>query len=174
MLALLSASGTAQADPARSAAPPPPAITLPALPAAPLPRPLSRPPFGSEQGEVSAQGLSAPGLPADVPGTAVEPVRITLPFPPGGDALTPEAARLLDRVAARLLDRPADRVELRAFAPPTEQGEGAARRLSLARALAVRSYLLDRGVEQQRLIVYALGSQDGGNAPDRVDLSLAP
>lgn len=108
--------------------------------------------------------------------------RTSILFPQGSEALTAEAAQALDRMAARMLANRSERLELRAHAAPTGHGEGGPRRLSLARALAVRGYLLDRGVEKHRLIVYALGSQgsDGtdaaaeGRRTDRVDLAVKP
>jgi hypothetical protein len=64
-----------------------------------------------------------------------------------------------------------------AYAAGTPEDPSTARRLSLARALAVRSALIADGVSSTRIYVRALGAQPGGalagDAPaDRVDLSV--
>lgn len=59
-----------------------------------------------------------------------------------------------------------------AYAAGKSDDPSVARRLSLSRALAVRSALVAEGVASTRIYVRALGSQTGGGPPDRVDLSL--
>ncbi len=69
-----------------------------------------------------------------------------------------------------------------AYAAGTPEDPSTARRLSLARALAVRSALIADGVSSTRIYVRALGAQAGGaqaggaqagdGPPDRVDLSV--
>ena len=46
----------------------------------------------------------------------------------------------------------------------------AARRLSLSRALQVRSYLIDQGVRSTRIDVRALGANVPSGPADRVDI----
>lgn len=183
VLIFLVGAGPAHGQPARpdSIAPPPPAF-------AGEPMQLPPPPGASLREPWRAVAPVTPVVAAAAPGTDGAPLRAavadaSLRFPAGSATLTPEAAVQLDRMAARLLSSPSERLELRAYAAPSGHGEGEARRLSLARALAVRSYLLDRGVEMRRLIVYALGSRgleaadEPGRVPpgaDRVDMSVTP
>jgi len=47
-----------------------------------------------------------------------------------------------------------------------------ARRLSLSRALAVRTYLIEQGIGSTRIDVRALGNAAEGGPPDRVDLLM--
>jgi outer membrane protein OmpA-like peptidoglycan-associated protein len=47
-----------------------------------------------------------------------------------------------------------------------------ARRVSLARALAVRAYLIDQGIDSLRINVNAAGEKNPGGDPDRVDVYL--
>jgi outer membrane protein OmpA-like peptidoglycan-associated protein len=75
----------------------------------------------------------------------------------------------LDQVAARLNSDPSLAVRVEAYASGGSAGKSRARRLSLSRALAVRSYLLDKGIDANRVEVRALGTPDSGNA-DRVDI----
>mgnify|MGYP001555641645 CR=1 FL=1 len=87
----------------------------------------------------------------------------------------PAAARpLLDSVAARLLANETLRLQLVAYA---SRGAGndpiEARRISLARAVTVRAYLIEKGVHSFRMDVRALGDRTaGGGPPDRVDLVI--
>lgn len=58
-----------------------------------------------------------------------------------------------------------------AYAAGSANDPSAARRLSLSRALAVRSALITDGVASSRIFVRALGSQTGGGPADRVDIN---
>lgn len=69
-----------------------------------------------------------------------------------------------------LKDDPFLRLRLNAYAPGTEAEQSRSRRLSLSRALAVRSRLVDAGVESTRIEVRALGNADVEGSRDRVDI----
>ncbi len=60
-----------------------------------------------------------------------------------------------------------------AYAGATPGDPSAARRLSLSRAMAVRTALMNNGVASTRIFVRALGSQAGDAGADRVDITLA-
>ncbi|MBZ0325714.1 MAG: OmpA family protein, partial [Alphaproteobacteria bacterium] len=64
------------------------------------------------------------------------------------------------------------RVQLKAFAAGTAETASQARRLSLSRALAVRSFLIDKGVESTRMDVRALGTNFEEGPADRVDIQI--
>jgi outer membrane protein OmpA-like peptidoglycan-associated protein len=77
----------------------------------------------------------------------------------------------LDAVAARLLGNDNLRVQVIAHATGSADDAMEARRVSLARAVAVRAYLIDKGVRSLRIDVRALGNRsDGGPVADQVDL----
>ncbi len=59
-----------------------------------------------------------------------------------------------------------------AYAAGTPEDPSTARRLSLSRALAVRSALMADGIGSSRIYVRALGATGGDAAPDRVDLAV--
>ena len=61
-------------------------------------------------------------------------------------------------------------VMLIAYAQGDPDQASNARRLSLSRALAVRSFLIDQGVHSSRIEVRALGNKVTDGPPDRVDL----
>ena len=81
------------------------------------------------------------------------------------------AKRDLDAVATRAGRDESLRLQLVAYASGAGESANSARRLSLSRALAVRSYLIDKGVRSTRIDVRALGNRlEGGGDPDRVDV----
>jgi outer membrane protein OmpA-like peptidoglycan-associated protein len=59
-----------------------------------------------------------------------------------------------------------------AYAAGNDDATSQARRLSLSRALAVRSYLIEHGVRSTRMDVRALGNKVPEGPPDRVDVML--
>ncbi len=61
------------------------------------------------------------------------------------------------------------RVQLLAYASSADGSASSVRRKSLSRALSVRKFLMDKGVQSTRIEVRALGDQNEGGAPDRVD-----
>jgi outer membrane protein OmpA-like peptidoglycan-associated protein len=76
----------------------------------------------------------------------------------------------LDELAQRLLADETLRLEILAYASGSEDAANRARRMSLSRALAVRSYLIKQGVQSTRMDVRALGNNVEGEPADRVDL----
>jgi outer membrane protein OmpA-like peptidoglycan-associated protein len=70
---------------------------------------------------------------------------------------------------AQMLAGSNDRIILNGYA----SGESAsgARRVALSRVLAVRAYLVDKGVQQPRIDVRAVGTPSDGGSPERVDIA---
>ena len=60
--------------------------------------------------------------------------------------MTPATKAELDLIARRIADQKLRHIELRAFAPDTGPDS---RKIALARALVVRSYLMDKGVKSR-------------------------
>ena len=73
-------------------------------------------------------------------------------------------------LAQRLQKNERQRIQLMAFAAGSEDNASRARRLSLSRALAVRSYLIDQGIRSTRMDVRALGNTADSGPMDRVDI----
>lgn len=92
-------------------------------------------------------------------------------FAPGATELQGDASSVLDGLAQKLKAAPADHISLVAYASGDADQAIEARRVSLARAVAVRAYLIQHGVASTQIEVRALGNRvtDGGSA-DRVDL----
>jgi outer membrane protein OmpA-like peptidoglycan-associated protein len=111
----------------------------------------------------------------------VPPVAITagtsiarIDFASGGTDLSENSKRALDRAVAELRRDQNVQLQLVAYATGGSGDDGGrvARRVSLSRALAVRSYLIEQGIRATRMDVSALGnpSADGSAASDRVVL----
>lgn len=94
---------------------------------------------------------------------------MTVGFAGGASALSDDAKGQLDALAKAILNNE-DRLQLKAYAAAAGADASGARRLSLSRALAVRSYLIDKGVRSTRIDVRALGAAADGGTLDRVDI----
>lgn len=96
---------------------------------------------------------------------------LTVPFA-GDDATIPAQSNAsLERLVQQLTQDPSLTARIEAYAAGGEASVSKARRLSLSRALAVRSFLLDRGIAATRIEVRALGTPTKGT-PDRVDVGI--
>ncbi len=107
-------------------------------------------------------------VPAPVPGPGG---LVTLAFPGGQGDLPAADLAALDALARQYASGE-DRLQIRAYAASTvSDGGSGARRLSLTRALAVRQYLIDKGIRSTRIDVRALGAPTDGSAADRVEVA---
>lgn len=85
--------------------------------------------------------------------------------------LTPDAERGLASLAATVVESDG-RLQLKAYAGGTVETLSSARRLSLSRALAVRSFLIEQRIRSTRIDVRALGRAEDSGPPERVDIIL--
>ncbi|MDX1482759.1 MAG: OmpA family protein, partial [Woeseiaceae bacterium] len=76
-----------------------------------------------------------------------------------------------DQLAERMKRDEALRLQLRGFASAGESASKA-RRVSLFRALSVRTYLIQKGIRSTRMDVRALGNKIDDATPDRVDIEV--
>ena len=76
----------------------------------------------------------------------------------------------INKLAKQLIQNNNQRVTLVAYAAAVGDQVSTARRISLSRALSVRAYLIDAGVNNLRINVQAEGDKNPGGDPDRVDL----
>ncbi|WP_051431953.1 OmpA family protein [Rhodovibrio salinarum] len=114
------------------------------------------------------QGTDAPQTAALPPNDLPDQTRLI--FDGESAALSDSAKQSLDQLAAMLADNPQQRIQLKAFAEGTEDTASQARRLSLSRALAVRTYLIDQGIRSTRMDVRALGATAQQGPLGRVDI----
>lgn len=141
------------------ATPPPPAPAPAATPAPAPPRPVAAAAPAPAPAATPAPP-PAPSRPATTPSGGA--VAASVVFSGQSAELSDAAKADLDRVAKNIADRSLRQVELRAH---TGSNDPESRKISLARALIVRSYLIDKGVKS-RIEIGAFAG-DGG---DRVDI----
>lgn len=160
----------------------PPAISSPAMPSPVADRP-------GKKGDIQTAMLSPASRPVGAASSApassasddnFEAYRLL--FTPGSAELNSSETAILDKVVSRMKANNDLRLQVRAYANGTPETAGAARRLSLSRALKVREYLMKHDVLATRLDIRALGHGSvemgdevgRGNAPgDRVDVVFA-
>jgi outer membrane protein OmpA-like peptidoglycan-associated protein len=133
---------------------------------APLPEPAAKapPPPSAVKTE---QALLPPE------GAAGAPRRtLRIPFAAGETALAESAQEQLEGLAKDLRSSENLRVHLLAYAADEGASASKARRVSLSRALAVRSYLIESGIKTSRIDVRALGNKSTPGSPDRVDVEV--
>jgi outer membrane protein OmpA-like peptidoglycan-associated protein len=163
-----------------TAAPPTAFAVVPPAPAAP--------PHQTVTQAAPAPALAVTIPPVGIPSPPPPAVARAVPTPPAGAVSTPLPHSMLasikfaaqvadiDSAARAELDRVVQNskgmkgVELRAYAAGRDPVE--ARKIALARALTVRSYLVDQGVKM-RIEVGAFASNAAGSDSERVDI-VAP
>jgi outer membrane protein OmpA-like peptidoglycan-associated protein len=100
------------------------------------------------------------------------PSGVRLTFAPGQSDLSPESSNSIKQLTADVPAGDATTFNVLAYAPGKPDDPSTARRVSLSRAMAVRSALVADGVPSARIFVRALGEQFGDGPPDRVDISV--
>jgi len=162
--------------------PPPPEGTAPAAPA---PQPPSEAPT------VTAEAPEQPGILTERPPQPAGPAPEIVVPPPRrtgeaaaetfritfeGTEATLDAAHddVLETVVGRLQDDPSLRLQLLSYAGGSPESASVARTLSLDRALAVRSFLIEQDIRRTRIDVRALGDTAPDGPADRIDLVLVP
>jgi len=78
---------------------------------------------------------------------------------------------VLDQLASQMQASSGQRITITSYATTNDGQSSTARRTSLKRALMVRKYLIDKGVDGARINVQAMGDSSAGQPQDRVDIS---
>ena len=86
--------------------------------------------------------------------------------------LPSEAKAQLKSLADKVKSQDNIRLQLMAYAGGDKLSASLARRLSLSRALSVRSYLIESGIRSTRIDVRALGNKTSAEPRNRVDLNI--
>jgi outer membrane protein OmpA-like peptidoglycan-associated protein len=142
-----------------SAAPAPAASAAPAPPTATSPPTAIAPPRQTASLTPSDQGFGV--------GRSYR-----LAFASGESKLDDASTAMLEEIAEGAQADSDIRLKLLAYAGAEGQTASQSRRLSLSRALAVRSYLIDKGVRSVQFEVQAKGNKLDGGPPDRVDVQV--
>lgn len=99
----------------------------------------------------------------------------TIPYISGESRIEDHVRQTIEqRILSKLMKDDTARLQIRSYASSTDENISNARRISLTRALSIRTYLLSKGIEPQRLDIRALGSQTNQTPLDRVDLLIVP
>jgi outer membrane protein OmpA-like peptidoglycan-associated protein len=138
------------------AAPPPQVALAPLMPATPSTAPPPAPPI--------AKGAESTATP--------KPAGLTITFGADQSDLSPASDAAIQKLARSAPNSDTTSFDVLAYAHGDPQDPSTARRLSLARALAVRSALMTAGVPSTRVYVRALGDQGGNGPPDRADITV--
>jgi outer membrane protein OmpA-like peptidoglycan-associated protein len=158
--------------PGRSAVtvnPVPPPVPAAPPPAPVLPAPIVVPTRRAEPPPPPTVSEAAAGAVTQTP----DGLRVT--FGNGSSDLNPETESALEALAKSVHPPAEGTFTVAAYAAGTPDDPSTARRLSLARALAVRSVLIHSGVPSPRIYVRALGASvppPDGVSPDRVDVTI--
>ncbi|WNJ99001.1 OmpA family protein [Thalassospiraceae bacterium LMO-JJ14] len=172
-----------KAAPAPTPAPPPapaPAKTVTASAPPPPPPPVSTgapppPPMPSEAAAIAPPAPPAASKPAEQASTSTAtpadgPVKVV--FNNDDTKLSADGQSALESVLEKLSAEEKSRVQLMAYAAGDDLTSSKARRISLSRALSVRSYLIEKGVRSTRIDVRALGDKSEGEPKNRVDVNV--
>lgn len=135
------------------------------------PQPVATPPanHGNKSSSAPAVKVSKP----EQDPLAFAPAVLSLAFEPNEITLPETTREHLDTLARDMQKKNKISARLMAYASGDPQHPSRARRTSLARALAIRSYLLEKGIPSNRIGVRALGKQAPDGREDRVDILLA-
>lgn len=137
---------------------------------------LDTPPATKAESKAEPETELAALDPAPTPMTPVAPSlpgeTMQITFDVGESALPASAQAPLASLAAALGQDETLRLQLKAYAGGGDDSASHARRLSLSRALAVRSKLIEQGVRSTRIDVRALGNKSENGTSDRVDVIL--
>jgi outer membrane protein OmpA-like peptidoglycan-associated protein len=121
-------------------------------------------------------GAQPPAPPAvsDQAATTAAPTTsgLRLTFAPGASDLNPESSTSIKQLIDAAPPGDSTTFNVLAYAPGKPDDPSTARRISLSRAMTVRSALVADGVPSARIFVRALGEQFGDGPPDRVDVSV--
>lgn len=170
--------------------PPPQALTQPATPPAEKPQAVQAQAAPAAVDETqTAPAPTGTAVVVDLPPKASAPAPAVASLPPAtgplGDGdnmrivfeadsskLPQDARNALKALSDQMGKQDALRLQLLAYAGNTDTSASAARRLSLSRALAVRSFLIENGVRSTRIDVRALGNKSTDEVTERVDITV--
>jgi outer membrane protein OmpA-like peptidoglycan-associated protein len=146
--------------PKEAVVPPPPAPAPIAPEVKKEPAPAPAPSAESSKGEAAK------------PATSGGKTSMTIPFISTETDLPLAFEGELKNLAARV-KKSNEHLTLIAYASDSADQATTARRVSLARVLAVRAYLIEQGVDKLNINVQAEGSKNPGGEPNRVDILIS-
>lgn len=161
---------------AKSAPPPPPAMkavekpvaAMAPAPAKPAPPATTMAAAKPKQKKTKKEQAAVSPAPKSTPtGRALQVV-----FADTASKMPAKAKKGLQALALKLKSKDTLRLQLMAFAGGKSLSSSKARRMSLSRALSIRSFLIENGVRSTRIDVRALGSKTTEKPLNRVDVNI--
>lgn len=177
-MANLARTAPRPAAPRPTAVPPPPVVARATPPAVP---PILTPPPKSNSQTIPKVSVPQPPKMAPKPNlVSAETAQtrtttdgtIRIGFGKSSSDLPNSATGALDKLARQMSGNTDLRVQLHGYSNGASASPSQARRLSLFRALSVRTYLMKKGVRSTRIDVRALGKKADGEAANRVDVII--
>lgn len=120
--------------------------------------------------EKKTQAGSVGGPSADQVATDI----IGLGYKGNTTSLAADQKSILDKTLLPKLADKGSSVQILAYSEPTKDSISGARRISLNRGLAIRDYLMQKGVAPDRIMIKALGENSKEKPLDRADLLVIP
>ena len=149
------------------AAPPPPTVAA-APKVTPSKKAMPEPAKATQPKKQKTEQASVPAAGADADlGLALQVI-----FANDATRLPADAKNRLKSLAQKVKSQKYLRLQLLAYAGGDKLSASLARRLSLSRALAVRSFLIENGIRSTRIDVRALGNKTDSEPLNRVDLNI--
>jgi outer membrane protein OmpA-like peptidoglycan-associated protein len=146
-----------------------PAVKMPEKPkAAPPPAPVAKAVKKPEAAPAPKEQAALPPAP-ETTGTGKT---LRVEFKPAASKFPATAKKGLQALAKKLKGKNNLRLQLMAYAGGKSLSASKARRMSLSRALSVRSFLIVSGVHSARIDVRALGSKTTEKPLNRVDVNI--
>lgn len=146
-----------------------PAVKMPEKPkAAPPPAPVAKAVKKPEAAPAPKEQAALPPAP-ETTGTGKT---LRVEFKPTASKFPATAKKGLQALAKKLKGKDNLRLQLMAYAGGKSLSASKARRMSLSRALSVRSFLIESGVRSTRIDVRALGSKTTEKPLNRVDVNI--
>lgn len=130
-------------------------------------RDMSKSPLPKKPPAVDKNGEIVPGARLELDSDVAE-----IEFDSGSDQLDDDAIDAVNKLADVLLKNATAHITLVAYADGKTMSPRESRRLSLARALAVRDYLTVKGVPSSRVDVRAMGVNVPSGDPNRIDVKV--
>jgi outer membrane protein OmpA-like peptidoglycan-associated protein len=124
----------------------------------------------SAQPVPAAAPVAAPQIAALSPQSGLPALPAQVVFAPNVSDMPDQSKATLTKVVAAMKADDQIHVQLVAYASGLPDQASQARRISLSRAITVRSYLMEQGVKSARIDVRALGNRSDGGPQDRVDI----
>jgi len=152
------------------APPAPPSVPRADVAKAPPPPPMAEKPAAEPAATAAKPDTAKAAIPPSEDDGADKRMRIE--FATDSTKLTGAARDLLAGLVTKLKADEKLRLQLLAYAGGGDLAASTARRMSLSRALAVRSYLIDSGIKSSRIDVRALGNKTTEGPPNRVDIDI--